>query len=352
MWNIAIKDDKNTATKFVNESNGFMQAASALGKLTGSGGDILLSDDLLDALDSFSRTKREAVNRWFSNAFYNRAQNKKRVRRININQRLHTDDPSGHIEKNHNFKRLVLPMVMPDKQLSDTGFIDPRKPGEFLFPQRYAQKEMDDDYKGLGVYGWSAQYQQSPRPIGGGIIKEEWLRYHNGPTNMDRYIITADLTFKGNSTSDYVCFQYWGRAGSDKYLLDITRGKWSYKVTKEKFLEFCAKHSNAEHKYIEDKANGPALISDLKENITGIRAWPEKGSKYMNANKVQRVHLISQDFENGNVYLPKDIELVERFKEELLSFTEHGSTLGHDDMVDTCTMALLELNKSKTFFAG
>ena len=352
VWPIVLKEDQNTTHKFANYSRGFMQSVSVGGKVTGEGADFIMSDDLLDAMDSFSKSKREAACMWYSNAFYNRAQNKKKVRRLNINQRLHQKDISGHLEENHNFDRLVFPMVKTKEDLSTVSFFkDPRQEGEFLFPARYGQEEMEDDYKGLGVYGWSSQHQQTPRPLGGGIIKEEWIRFYDVLPNIERRIITADLTFKGNAKSDYVSFQCWGIAKGQKYLIDLVRGKWSYKESKDNFVTFCNKN-NAQNKYIEDKANGPALISDLKDVVSGLRAWPEAGSKFMNADKVQRLHLCSQDYEMGEVYLPNNVVLVDKFVEELTSFTEKGSATGNDDMVDTSTMALLQLRRPKTFFSA
>ena len=351
IWPIKLRHDQNTTYKFANYHGGFMQSVSALGKVTGEGADFLVSDDLLDAMDAFSKAKREAVTKWYSNAFYSRAQDKRTVKRLNINQRLHVKDVSGHLEENHNFDKLVLPMIKTEKNLSTTDFIDPRDVGEFLFPARYGEKEKDDDYKALGIYGWSSQHQQTPRPIGGGIIKEEWIRYYDVLPTMDRKIITADLTFKGNAKSDYVSFQCWGISKGQKYLVDLVRGKWSYKETKDHFLTFCKKN-DAQNKYVEDKANGPALISDLKSIVSGLKGWPEEGSKYMNADKVQRLHFCSQDYEMGEVYLPKNIALVDTFVEELTSFTEKGSATGNDDMVDTSTMALLQLRRSKTFFSA
>ena len=311
----------------------------------------MISDDLLDAIDAFSAAKRTATNRWFSNAWYNRAQSKHTVKRINVNQRLHEQDVSGYIRENHNFDSLIIPMMAMEKNDSTVDFVDPRKPGEFIFPERYDQKERDDDYKGLGNYGWSSQYMQSPKPIGGGIIKNEWLRFYESEPEFSKKIITADLSFKGNRTSDYVCFQFWGVSGPNKYLVDIVRGRWSYAETKERFKEFCAKN-DATVKYVEDKANGPALISDLSNEIKGLRGWPEKGAKYYNADKVQRLHMVSQHFEMGEVYLPKNLAIIDAYIDELTSFTSKGSTTGNDDMVDTTTMALLELKKSQSFFMG
>src|SRR5690606_3263960 len=122
LWKIPLRDDNNKADEFHNYHRGFMKSVSALGAVTGDGADFLISDDLMDAAKVFSRAYRESVNNWYSTAFYNRAQNKKTVRRINVNQRTHTDDTSGNLEKKHNFSKLVLPMVMTDQQLSTCGF--------------------------------------------------------------------------------------------------------------------------------------------------------------------------------------------------------------------------------------
>lgn len=349
IWPIRLKDDKNRNDSFSNEHGGLMHAVSSMGRITGKGGDYQISDDLIDAMDSFSKTKREAVKRWYNSAFYNRAQDKKTVKRININQRLHQQDISAELREK-GFQRMVLEMVKTDKNESTIEFNDPREVGDLLFPKRYGISEMEDDKKVLGSYGWSSQYQQRPSPMGGGIIKREWLRFYDKVVSFNRIIITGDLTFKGTKTSDYVSFMAWGSSGNDKYLIDVVRGKWSYKETKDRFRMFCDKHRNAQVKYIEDKANGSALISDLKDEISRIRAWPEKGSNYISADKIERLHLVQPEFEMGQVYFPKDIELMEEYIEELLGFTDSGSTTGHDDMVDTTTMALLELKKTKTFF--
>lgn len=348
LWPLKLREDKNRTDSFSNSDGGAMEAVSALGKVTGKGGDYQISDDLLDAMESFSKTKRDAVRRWYTSAFYNRAQDKKTVKRININQRLHQQDISAEL-RDKGFERIVLEMVKTDQNDSTIQFNDPRQVGEFLFPERYGPKEMEDEKRTLGVYGWSSQYQQKPVPLGGGIIKREWLRFYDEKPSCSRTIITADLAFKGEATSDYVSFMCWGVSGANKYLLDLVRGKWSYKTTKDMFLAFCEKN-NAQYKYIEEKANGPALISDLKDEIKGLRAWPEEGSKFTHADKVQRLHFVQPDFELGQVYLPKDMAIMEEYIEELLGFTENGSTTGHDDMVDTTTMALLELRKAKTFF--
>ena len=163
----------------------------------------LLSDDLIDPTDAFSATVRDATTFWYSNTFYSRVQNKMNAKRININQRLHMKDVSGFIAETYKFDTLVIPMQKMEKNTGTVHWEDPREVGEFIQPSRFGQQQKDDEYKGLGVYGWSSQYQQSPIPVGGGIVKEEWIRRYSVLPEMDRIIITGDLAFKKGRDTDY-----------------------------------------------------------------------------------------------------------------------------------------------------
>lgn len=346
-WPIKLKESRDTMNWFENTSNGFMRAVSAEGKIIGVGGDILLSDDLIEVLEAFSKKDRERIKNWYSSAFHGRAQNKKTVLRINVNQRVHEQDISAHLASKHKFHRVVFEMIKTSKKLSTIDIKDPRKVGEYLFPARYGPEEAAEDQT-QGSYVWSSQFQQSPTPIGGGIVKEEWIRYHSGPMpSFTREIITADLNMKKGG--DYACFMCWGvTADNRKIMKDAVRGRWSYKQTKEEFKTFCLRNQNAKYKYIEDKANGPALISDLPD-LYILKAWPEK-KELKDLNKLQRLTMCSGEFESGNVYFNSDLEITKSIVQEVTSFTEEGSTTGNDDATDTTTMALLELKGVKTFF--
>lgn len=352
-WPIQLREDQSTKMLFGNNSNGFMRALSANGKVTGDGFDIQISDDLIDAIDAFSKTVRDETKLWYSNAFYGRAQNKKTVLRINVNQRLNTDDISALLKSSYGFSRMVLEMVKTSSNESNILFNDPRKIGEYLHPARYSDSEAEEDKK-QGSYVWSSQFQQSPTPIGGGIIKSEWIRYYNYnlKNSYSRKIIVADLNMKKGG--DYAVFQLWGASGKDRYLIDILRGRWSYKETKEFFIQFCKKHNDVDYKFIEDKANGPALISDLKDEIRLLTAWPdpskENKKNFKQMNKVERLYFCSSEFENGNVYFPEGNPIAKDLEIEVTSFTDKGSTTGSDDNTDALTMGLIELKESGSFF--
>ena len=83
---------------------------------------------------------------------------------------------------------------------------------------------------------------------------------------------------------------------------------------------------------IEDKANGPAVMDALKEEISGLVAGQPDGSK------VARAYAVTALCASGNVWLPEDdyAPWVRDLLEELLSFPAGA----HDDQVDSFTQAL------------
>jgi predicted phage terminase large subunit-like protein len=92
-------------------------------------------------------------------------------------------------------------------------------------------------------------------------------------------------------------------------------------------------------KLVEDKANGPAIISTLRNDVPGIIAVQVRSSKESRLIATQPL------FEAGNVYVP-DPGLnpwVNDYTEELIGFPH----MPHDDQVDATTMALAHYEKNK-----
>lgn len=83
---------------------------------------------------------------------------------------------------------------------------------------------------------------------------------------------------------------------------------------------------------IEDKANGPAIITTLRGEIGGIVPINPRGTKEARANA------IAPDIEAGNVYLPRPsiAPWVNEYVEEWASFPNGQN----DDQVDATTQAL------------
>jgi len=219
---------------------------------------------------------------------------------------------------------------------AEEGDILGRKPGEWLWPERYPPEEYEQIKKAVGTRAWISLYQQRPSPDEGGLLKRHWWRYYSVmPDRFDEIIQSWDCTFKDKDTSDYVVGQVWGRINSDKYLLDQVRGRMDLPGTIEALEKLSKRWPQARVKLIEGKANGPAVIQMLRHKMTGLIEVEPKGGKIARANAV------SPEIESGNIYLPesKIAPWIEEFVEECSVFP-NGK---HDDMVDAMTQALERL---------
>ena len=106
--------------------------------------------------------------------------------------------------------------------------------------------------------------------------------------------------------------------------------------TLEAFIEIAKKYPRATRKLVEDKANGPAVISMLKKHVPGIIPVEPDGSK------LARAYAVTPLFEAGNVYIPNPSwqPWARDYKDELLQFP----SAAHDDQVDATTQALRQLS--------
>ena len=129
----------------------------------------------------------------------------------------------------------------------------------------------------------------------------------------------------------------WGRVGASKYLLDQDRDRRDFPRSVDAVRRLTARWPVARLKLIEDKANGPAVISTLKNEIAGIVPVMVRDSK------LARAHAVSPDIEAGNVFLPF-APWADGFIEECASFPNGAN----DDQVDAMAQALDRLSNPHT----
>ena len=82
----------------------------------------------------------------------------------------------------------------------------------------------------LGEYHYACQYQQSPSPFGGGMIKPAWFyRFDlSHPPQFDRVVQSWDATNKPTELSDYSVCTTWGKKDKQIFLLDVFRRRVDY----------------------------------------------------------------------------------------------------------------------------
>ncbi len=127
----------------------------------------------------------------------------------------------------------------------------------------------------------------------------------------------------------------WLRIGVDAYLVDQIRARLSFTKTLDAIRTLSARWPQAVAKFVEDKANGPAVINALHRQMVGLIPIEPEGSKYARAVAVSPlVHA-------GNVHLPTP-ELLPNVDDLLVEAGAFPNGT-HDDAVDAMSQALNRL---------
>lgn len=343
-----LSDDQNQKLKFENTMKGFRLSTSVEGQATGEGGDFLIVDDPLNAMEAESEVARDGAIRWLDTVMSSRTNNAKRNCRIMVMQRLHDNDPAGHVLKKKDqhgaYEPLILqaryeskPRVVSETRLK---FKDPRKKdGELLWPERFDElsiKELEADLQDQA----HAQLQQDPKPREGGLFKRAWWqRYDKSPAQILETVSFWDCAQKPGITNDYSVCATWARTTFGYFLLDL----WREKV-EAPYLESMAMVKfqllKPDAIIIEDKSAGSSLIQYL------LRSTPLPVIPYNpRGDKEVRATAATPTVQAGKCFLPnapiygkdesgREINLVEAFITEHERFPKGA----HDDMVDTTSM--------------
>lgn len=329
-----IELSKTQDTSFeVKEHKGSMISKGIMAGLTGNPGDLIIIDDpIKNRQEANSETYRNRIWEEFLNSIYTRLSAEGII--IVIMTRWHEDDLAGRLLNTipDKCKEINIPLEAEEDDILG------RNVGDSLFPEIGKDNDWLADFKKVyitqeGSQSWNALMQGHPTAAEGNMLKKEWWKYYDILPPLAKVIISVDATFKESDTSDYVSIQVWGKINADMYLIDLINKRMDFPSTVQAIRSIKAKYKQSSHIYIEDKANGSAIISVLRHQIPGIIPVTPKESK------VARVSAVSGAIEAGNVYIPKFASFTNEFVDQCSSFP-NGK---HDDMVDSMSQALNKL---------
>lgn len=350
---------RNSEVFQIVNHDGYYKCAGVQGAITGKRFFYGIIDDPLKGRETAeSPTMREKLHAWYRSDFHTRVLNKD-ARILIIQTRWHMEDLAGMLmeqarqnPKAEQWEVVSFPMIAED----DKSPFDPRKTGESLWPSRFGTaEELETEKITQGPYNWSSLFQQHPTPPGGAIFNRGWWKYwgheaKNDPftgqqsifkrpdyKDFDLIIQSWDCTFKDTKGTDYVVAEVWGKKNADRYLLDIVRARMDFPTTIQAVRSLSGKWPCAIKKLVEDKANGPAVISTLQREIPGLIPFSPGTS-----SKIIRAQAITPYVQAGNVFIPDPSihSWVHDFIEECAAFPNGKN----DDQVDAMTQALIDLN--------
>ncbi|MHB9027087.1 MAG: phage terminase large subunit [Armatimonadota bacterium] len=358
--------DQNLKTEFANDKLGMMVATSVGGTATGKGADILVADDPINPTEADSDVRREAANTWFARTFSTRLNDKKRGAMVVIMQRLHERDLTGVLLEQGGWEHLCIPAEAEARTVYSypmTGETYTREPGAILWPEREGPDELTQQKIALGSYGYAGQYQQRPAPAEGGVFKRAWWRFWypldapapypvqvrlpNGemhtcpqaplPERFEEAAQSWDMAFKGEADSCDVCGQVWARRGADFFLLEQRSERLDIIGSIDALLEMSRRFPEVLTKWIEDAANGPAIIQMLRKRVPGLIPVTPLG------DKLTRARAVSPLVEAGNVYLPHPS--VKPWTDAFITVAMTFPAGKKKDPIDAMSQALLKLSQ-------
>jgi predicted phage terminase large subunit-like protein len=346
---LSVRSDTSAAHEWqLHGFDGGMFCVGIGGALTGRPVDVLIIDDPVKGpKEADSLTFRDAAWDWWESVGSTRLAPGAFV--VVVMTRWHEDDLAGRLlrEEPDTWRLLNIPALADHRP--ELGESDPlgREPGEYMISARrrtVAQWQRIQTQRGSRV--WSALYQGRPSPGEGLVFRREWWKRYETPQwieddgvcralSFDEVAQSWDMAFKDTDGADFVVGQVWGRRGDDAYLLDQVRGRMSFVDTCMAVRQLSARWPQATAKFVEDKANGTAVINQLRAKVPGLIPIEPDGSK------VARASAVSPFVEAGNVWLPvpEIAAWVGGFIEECANFPL--ST--HDDQVDAASQALNRL---------
>jgi predicted phage terminase large subunit-like protein len=329
---------RSLVSDFSTTERGFRLSTSVGGVLTGRGADFIIIDDALKPDEALSETQRKSVNDWFDHTVVTRLNDKRSGCIILIAQRLHEDDLVGHVLRQGGWHHIKFPAIAEENESYTIKTIYgeqtfTRREGEALHPEREPLELLAQMRESLGEYNFAGQYQQSPSPLGGGMVKTSWFRTYTSaelPAEYELIFQSWDTANKDTELSDFSVCTTWGLAANHLYLLHVFRQRLNYpdlrRAVKQQAFLFHPKNI-----IIEDKASGTQLIQDLQED--GVHATTPFSTQM---DKVMRMHSTSSTIENGFVHIPAQADWIPEYLHEISAFPKGK----HDDQVDSTSQAL------------
>ena len=370
---VTLTGDQNAKTKFENTATGFRQAVAA-GGITGARGDRVIIDDPHTVESAASDQMRSTTIDWFLQAVPTRLNNPDKSAIVVIMQRLHEEDVSGVIlDKGLGYDHIMLPMEYEPLRAAPTmlGWEDQRETlGELLFPERFPEHVVERDKRAMGPYAVSGQFQQTPTPADGGIIKRDWwqLWEHESFPAFDYIIASLDTAYTEKTENDPSALTIWGVYTEDPISTEAMKKPLSLKEMFQKERGYKAPHPKvmlvnawaerlelhqlvtkvaetlkkykADAILIEDKAAGHSVAQELRRlyNHLGFMVITDNPN---GIDKRSRLYSVQHIFAEGLVYAPD-----KSWADMVITQSAIFPKGKHDDLVDTVSMALRHLRKT------
>lgn len=206
LFKTKLRDDSKSKAKWLTQEGGGYTAVGVGGAITGRGADILIIDDpIKNREEAESQLIRDKIWSWYTSTAYTRLEKDAAV--ILILTRWHKDDLAGRLldaqkEGGDKWEVVKFPAIAVEDEIF-------RKEGEALWSAKYNLDALQQIKNTIGVYDWSALYQQEPVSSESQEFKQEYFKYRT----LDEVLalqtnrfLTIDTAISQKASADYTGF--------------------------------------------------------------------------------------------------------------------------------------------------
>lgn len=395
---VLLARDQGGKERFDTMAGGSRISGSFKGTVTGRGGGIRVYDDPHKMDEVESDVVRKDVLQTYETSLMSRFTDPGTSAEVLVAQRGHMDDLSKRFIDTGDVVHLNLPAeynsamhcvtkLGVDEDGNDILWEDPRvQDKQLLWPGRFTAQILAPFKK--KSYEWASQWQQSPITRGGGIIKEKYWQIHEVRKKIDpstkRFVGwkfvpdmiplfvlgSLDTAYGEKEEDSYNALTIWAvyiyKGQTRCILLDGWQKKLDFHGdappqkdgetdaayfhrTSDKWglvewVIYTCKKRKVTRLLIENKTRGKDVNKELRR-VFGARNF---GIVLIDpkTDKWSRAHSVVDLFTDEMIFAPAEIEettgqvlwldYATEIIDEIAAFP-HGT---HDDLVDTCTMAL------------
>ena len=312
-------------------------ASGTRGSVIGRRADLVIVDDPIGNQAQADRPiDRERIWDWYRSDLTTRLKPNGRV--LIVMTRWHEDDLAGRLAQHSDDRWRVLKLPALAEEVDELG----RAPGAPLWPEWEDLAALRRKRATVGDRTWFAAYQQSPRPLEGGLFKVGHIVPVDNPTvpegvTVRAWDLAATIATGGNDPDWTVGVKLRVERPGQFLVMDVIRIRGSARQIEQTILNAAKLDGTSVHiGFPEDP--GQAGKSQVA-NYTGLLAGYHVISTRESGSKVLRAQPLSSQVEAGNLsILRADWNRV--FLEELRDFP-FGTK---DDQVDALVRAFTTIN--------
>lgn len=362
---------RDSVSHFENDKGGMRAATSTGSKVTGRHAHVVINDDPLNPEEAAYETQLNIANRFCTTTLESRLLPNGMF--WYVMQRLSENDPTGYLleKRRKQVFWICIPSEITANIKPEPRELEKKYKNNLFFPEypEFSAEELEAKRKNNPVM-YACQYLQRPAPEEGNMFKRQNWKFwvpagmmipqHTVtvgtesftcenielPVSFDVMVNSWDFAFKDKASNDNVSGHVITQKTADFFVLDEHYKKIDYHQSKVALVEMRKRWPLTSTIYYEDKANGPAIASELSGLIEGMEPVGADGSE----GPYTRAVVVSSVQRSGHVVLPHPTlyPWVNDLVEEFAAFPNGR----HDDRVASICQAIHKMRKARPVIPG